>query len=131
VYFYKTVTDATLKATLGFLIGQGKANTNLMLAGCRSGAAVLAHSYKGGGKSDWYLPSYDEISIIWQRRFDINQVISINNIGSSISLGKYWSSTENGADNAIGFNFSLGTINGGSVSSKSDSSGKVRAIRAF
>ena len=58
----ETVTDPFLKASLGLEIGKGPANTNLMLAHCNSGAAVLAHEYKGGGKSDWFLPSKDELN---------------------------------------------------------------------
>jgi hypothetical protein len=98
--------------------------------GHTNSAAALCSNSNNGGFSDWYLPSYDETSIIWQRRFDINQAISLNNLGSNISLSKYWTSTENGANDAIGFNYSLGTISGGSISNKS-SLGKVRAIRAF
>jgi hypothetical protein len=38
-------------------MGSGKGRTDSMLKVCSSGAAVLASAYKGGGKSDWYLPS--------------------------------------------------------------------------
>lgn len=38
-------------------MGSGKSRTDSMLKVCSSGAAVLANAYKGGGKSDWYLPS--------------------------------------------------------------------------
>ena len=42
-------------------IGKGKANTDLMVALCSSGAGVEARAYKGGGKSDWFLPSKYEL----------------------------------------------------------------------
>lgn len=45
----------------GETIGQGKPNTKLMLQHCTSGAAVVAASYRGGSKDDWYLPAIDEL----------------------------------------------------------------------
>ena len=56
------VSDPTLKATLGTEIGKGKANTNLMLAACTSSAAHFAKEYRGAGKSDWFIPSRDELN---------------------------------------------------------------------
>ncbi len=46
----------------GTSIGQGKPNTKLMLQNCASGAGVVAASYKGGAKDDWFLPSKDELN---------------------------------------------------------------------
>ena len=55
-------TDAT-----AFSIGSGFANTETIIAAIPSdtsstSAAVLARSYRGGGFSDWYLPSKNEIN---------------------------------------------------------------------
>ncbi len=62
VNFLDLISDITLRASVGDEIGKGKANTDLMLAGCTSGAGNLANAYKGGGKKDWYLPSRNELN---------------------------------------------------------------------
>ena len=54
--------ESTTNAT-GTAIGTGLANTNLM-NGCTSGAGFHARAYRGGGLSDWYLPSQAEVTIV-------------------------------------------------------------------
>lgn len=46
--------------TTSIYAGYGYVNTSKMMASCAFGAANLANSYRGGGFSDWYLPSLDE-----------------------------------------------------------------------
>lgn len=110
----------------------GKTNTdNLILAGAPSGitvgtAAELCASSTNNGKSDWYLPSIDELSKIWQNRIDISQGI-ISALGTQISLDNYWSSTELGSSGAWPFNFGNGFTG---TSSKSIAL-YVRAVRKF
>lgn len=65
-------------------LGAGKANTAAMLTVCTSDAAVVVSGYRGGGKSDWYLPSKDEL-----RRLFLRQ-----RIVGGFQLHGYWSSSE-------------------------------------
>ena len=67
-------------------IGAGKANTNLMVAFCSSGAGVEARAYKGGGKSDWFLPSKYELRELCEfvRRYERVE----------FEADFYWSSSE-------------------------------------
>ena len=50
----------------GTAIGTGRQNTIDILAGCKTKgiAARIASQHRGGGKSDWYLPSKDELSAL-------------------------------------------------------------------
>jgi hypothetical protein len=71
-------------------IGAGAANTAGMLGTCTTDAAVVAHAYRGGGKSDWYLPSRDELRRLFLRK---------EMVGGFIQHG-YWSSSQVDATNA-------------------------------
>lgn len=48
----------------GKAIGDGAPNTDLIVKMCTVGAAVSARSYRGGGKSDWFLPSLGELTAL-------------------------------------------------------------------
>lgn len=76
--------------------------------------------------SGWYLPSIDELSLLFQNRYHANKGLS-NVSGTLISNNNYWSSTETSASNAFYFSFTSGYI----VSSSKSGSNYVRAIRAF
>jgi hypothetical protein len=69
----------------GTSIGTGSANTDTIIAvqGSGSYAASIARDYDGGGYTDWFLPSKDELSQLYVNRAAIGGFDNNN----------YWSST--------------------------------------
>jgi hypothetical protein len=69
-------------------IGRGMLNTKAILEGCNEPdtAARRCADYRGGGKDDWFLPSLDELNLIYTHLFK-------QKIGG-LRLGEYWSSSE-------------------------------------
>ncbi|WP_223177625.1 fibronectin type III domain-containing protein [Psychroflexus maritimus] len=108
-------------------IGSGAANTSAILADCsESGiAAELCDNYTGGGYSDWFLPSIDELSLMSQNRTTINTT-AVANGGTDVS-GEYWSSTQQNAE----FGYIRNLSGGGQSSNYKSYYKKVRAVRAF
>ena len=108
----------------------GLSNSNAIVAqaGHTNSAAALCLNSTNGAQSDWYLPSIDELSLLWHSRFNVNK--SLSAIGGATVLprtGFYWSSTEIFNRDAWNFHFDDGAAN---------YSGKnltfyVRAVRAF
>lgn len=52
----------TGKTQTGFFAGTGYGNSKIISQNCKTGAATAARTYKGGGKSDWYLPRQTELN---------------------------------------------------------------------
>jgi len=110
----------------------GKTNTdNLILAGAPSGitvgtAAELCSSSTNNGKNDWYLPAIDELIKIYQNRWEVAQGLSASG-GTQISRNIYWSSTEDGANDALYIFFGSGL----SFAQSKSSTDYVRAVRRF
>ena len=98
-------------------IGSGKSNTGLMLLTCMDGIANNVRNYQGGGKSDWFLPSADELA----------EMLKTRDFIADFSIGSYWSSTlaplYGDWDQVI-----FGGIN---YTSDETVSGSVRPVRAF
>ena len=81
-----------------------------------------------GGKTygDWYLPSKEELNLIYQNKATIDATAVLNG-GSSFDDGFYWSSTENSSITAWEQNF----FNGVQNNLNKTFTDKVRAVRAF
>lgn len=84
-------TQTTLNGNTGTAIGTGTANTAAMAAqsGYTGGAAKVCLDYRGGGYSDWYLPSQGEMYVITQNRIYIG----------TLNTFYFWTSTEGNATN--------------------------------
>jgi hypothetical protein len=106
------------------VIGAGLANSNVIIAqsGHTSSAALSCRNYTGGSLNDWFLPSRDELVLMYTN-------LAANGLGG-FTGDLYWSSSENsGADAYTCF---FNTANAGiPVSSSKTSLCNSRAIRAF
>jgi hypothetical protein len=97
----------------------GKYNTERIIIkqGIGQYAAQLCADYQGGGFSDWYLPSVNELNLLYQQQ----------TIVGGFTTDVYWSSGELSNQQATGISF-----NGGSFTpSDKANTHRVRAIRAF
>jgi hypothetical protein len=106
----------------------GLSNTNAITVagGLTTDAAGLCLAYSNLGKSDWYLPSIDELTKIWINRWDVAQGIIVG-LGSEITNSQYWSSTEYDKSESYLFQFGIGSIRAGN---KTDNL-VVQPIRTF
>jgi len=76
---------------------------------------------------DWYLPSKEELNLMYQNKATIDASATANG-GSGFATGWYWSSSEFVLTQAWGQVFNDGNQRG---SDKSYNRAKVRAVRAF
>jgi hypothetical protein len=134
-YLTADATEASLRAKRGTAIGMGKANTDLMLSSCSAGAAVVTRAYQGGAKSDWSLPSKDELNELCKYargQATGNSKIICQNFDGVLRGGfteaTYWSSTEDTETNAWLQSFAPGFTYG---SGSKNLGFRVRPIRAF
>ena len=109
----------------------GLSNSNAIVnqPGHISSAAALCLNSTNGGQTDWYLPSIDELSLLWHARFNVNRSLSAI-AGASVLPSDYvyyWSSSEDGSGGAWSFYFGSGFANSEGKGSTYD----VRAVRAF
>jgi hypothetical protein len=72
-------------------IGSGAANTKLIVASCGSGAANTISEYDGGGKTDWFLPSKDELLEMYEHPRATGMGRSATGMGRT---KYYWSSSQ-------------------------------------
>ena len=98
----------------------GDFNTNLMTL---SDAETYVTSLGAG----WYLPSIDELNLLYDNRFNTNKALRAGGDTLLSTTAYYWSSTEYNTTTAFILNFIFGT----SANINKSNAYSVRAVRAF
>ena len=114
--------DGTLiGGAAGTKIGTGAQNTKDIVIGCTTIgiAADMAINLVFGGQSDWFLPSRDELNLMYTNLFAKNM--------GGFEVALYWSSTEFDADYARFRFFDAGSA----IGARKYDRGTVRPVRAF
>ena len=123
-------SDRTNSVTTGTAVGDGSANTTAMLTSaspfvaCTSSASNAARAYPGGGLTDWFLPSQDELNAMWL----YSQVVGFNTATYGFASGFYWSSSQFSTNGAWYQNLGVG---GQNPALKRTTTLLVRPVRAF
>jgi len=134
-------TNSVPAGALQTAIGTGYQNSDAIVAQTGniavSSAAVAARAYRGGSKSDWYLPSKDELNQMckWQKGVAWTSDATVCTGGTlnsgtgaaGFANGNYWSSTEAATNKAWKQHFFHGTQDDELKSTVNS----VRPIRAF
>ena len=107
----------------------GLSNSNAIVgqAGHTSSASALCLNLTNGGQSDWYLPSVQELNMLWNNYYTVARSLSQISGATQLQQAAYWSSTETGANGAWSCNF----YNGFASSLNKGNTAYVRAVRAF
>ncbi|GDX32006.1 hypothetical protein LBMAG15_09400 [Actinomycetes bacterium] len=140
-------TSSNITGAVGTAIGTGSANTTAMQSdACSSGAGISARAYRGGGFSDWFLPSKDELNAMcnYSRNPTAPAAPSVSCFGSAGSQDGtfaggaygfvedgYWSSSQDsrGHPNDGGWVQGLGEVS--QFVELKNATARVRPIRAF
>lgn len=107
----------------------GLSNSNAIVgqAGHTSSAAKLCLDLVSGGQSDWYLPSIQELNMLWINYYTVARVLSQIPGATQLSFNFYWSSSEDDSNYVYGVGFDGGATAWGPKNYAT----YVRAVRAF
>ncbi len=111
--------SGTFESATGFLLGTGRNNTEIIYRNCGTSgnASAVCKSYSGGGFTDWYLPSKDELNKLYINKSAIGGFTGFN----------YWSSSEFNTNYTWNQYFPSGVPGNGNRNNLD----WVRAVRAF
>ena len=115
-YYYIPVPGAQ-----GTAVGTGAANTAAIVAACSEAntAAKIADAYALNGYTDWFLPSKDELNLLYRASLGVG----------GFANEYYWSSSEYVSDNHRAWGQAFGS--GGRDAPSKDYNARVRVMRAF
>jgi Protein of unknown function (DUF1566) len=107
----------------------GLSNSNAIVgqAGHTSSAAKLCLDMVSGGQSDWYLPSIQELIMLYNNYYTVAKALSQISGATQFTSTYYWSSSEGDSYYALCCDFGGGHV---SLDSK-NLTFYVRAVRAF
>lgn len=108
-------------------VGAGPQNTLDILAECTTEgiAAYICDTLTHNGFNDWYLPSYDELVLIYENKNIINTTLAL--VGAPLVEDRYWSSTEYNSTGGLAKYLNTGVES----ARRKDLNAYVRAIRTF
>ena len=109
----------------------GLSNSNAIVGqvGHTSSAAKLCLNLVSGGQSDWYLPSIQELNMLWNNYYTVARVLSQISGAAQLSKSYYWSSSEYLNHRLYAWYFNFG--NGDAGYTNKGNTHYVRAVRAF
>jgi len=109
-------------------LGAGRANTRVVVKACGTAtAAGAAAAYRGGGLSDWFLPSKGELNVLYKQRAKVGGLA-----GGAGGFTLYWSSSQ--ARDVVDFMYSAWAqefADGNQLATVKYGDGRVRPVRAF
>ena len=100
--------DHLLMGASGTGVGTGEQNTSIVLAACSTPyiAAGVAALYELNGFTDWFVPSKDELDLVYLQKDALKDASAFANIFQE--TGNYFSSSEESTCCAWAKNFGLG-----------------------
>ena len=117
IHQWKTNTTSTPGTTTG--VGSGYQNTYSAMLGTLHPAAEVVRNAAHGGYDDWFLPSKDELNLMYENLHEEG----LGGFGSDV----YWSSSEIFEDGAWAQTF----VNGNDFVNDKNGIARARAARAF
>jgi hypothetical protein len=122
----KTESTAAWQAA-GTLTGANRTEDGAYNTALMTSRASAAATYVTGLGAGWYLPSIDELGLLYYNRYSAQKSLRAGGFTLLSTTGNYWSSTEDNATNAFFFTFNTGNpLNYSKAGSLS-----VRGVRAF
>jgi hypothetical protein len=108
---------------------EGLINSNAIVgqAGHTNSAAALCLNSTNGGQSDWYLPTVQELSMLWNNYYTVVRSLTQISGATQLQLAYYWSSAEFDDNSAWDYIFGFGIAG----QTPKVTTAYVRAVRAF